>query len=83
MRQNVIPIPGEWPQAGTSFSQLLNQFGGNVRLAVAAYNAGAGTVERYKGIPPYSETRRYVRYVLAYYQLYSGRGEKSDGNVTS
>lgn len=63
--------------------QLLNQFGGNVRLAVAAYNAGAGTVERYKGIPPYSETRRYVRYVLAYYQLYSGRGEKSDGNVTS
>jgi soluble lytic murein transglycosylase-like protein len=59
---------------------LLNRFRGNIRLAVAAYNAGARTVARYKGIPPYSETRRYVRRVLSYYQLYSGHSRKSDGD---
>ena len=59
---------------------LLNRFRGNIRLAVAAYNAGARTVARYKGIPPYSETRRYVRRVLSYYQLYSGHSKKSDGD---
>ena len=48
--------------------QLLDRFGGDVRLAVAAYNAGPGAVERYGGVPPYSETCRYVERVLETYR---------------
>jgi soluble lytic murein transglycosylase-like protein len=45
--------------------QLLDRFGGDVGLAVAAYNAGPGAVERYGGVPPYGETQRFVGRVLA------------------
>jgi soluble lytic murein transglycosylase-like protein len=43
---------------------LLDRFGGDARLAVAAYNAGPGAVERYDGVPPYAETQNYVKSVL-------------------
>ncbi len=46
-------------------SQLINRFK-NWKLAIAAYNAGPSAVEKYKGVPPYKETRNYVRKVLAY-----------------
>jgi soluble lytic murein transglycosylase-like protein len=49
---------------------LLDRFHGDVRLAVAAYNAGPATVERYNGVPPYSETQAYVENVLDTYQHY-------------
>jgi soluble lytic murein transglycosylase-like protein len=53
--------------AGTRYLRsLLDRFG-NVELAVAAYNAGPDAVRRFGGIPPYEETRSYVRNVLASY----------------
>jgi len=47
--------------------QMLDKFNGNVQHAVAAYNAGPGAVQKYGGIPPYSETQNYVGRVLDYY----------------
>jgi soluble lytic murein transglycosylase-like protein len=44
---------------------LLENFGGNVSLSLAAYNAGQGAVERNRGIPPYTETRNYVKRITS------------------
>lgn len=51
--------------------QLLRQFGGNASDALAAYNAGAGAVQRYGGVPPYPETEAYVAKVLANARAYA------------
>ena len=49
---------------------LLDQYNGNVRLALAAYNAGDGAVERHGGIPPYPETIEYLERVLRFREQY-------------
>ena len=49
-------------------SRLLKKYDGDVSLAAAAYNAGSGAVDKYNGIPPYTETQNYVTKVLGYYQ---------------
>ena len=50
--------------------QMLDIFNGNVTLAVAAYNAGPGAVQNSNTVPPYPETRMYVRRVLQYHREY-------------
>ena len=59
--------PAQSLDGGAKFlSGLLKQFHGDPSLALAAYNAGPGAVQKYGGIPPYQETQRYVPQVLGY-----------------
>ncbi len=56
-------------QAGVKYlKDMLDMFNGNEMLAVAAYNSGPRKVKKYGGVPPYRETRRYVKRVFAYYR---------------
>jgi hypothetical protein len=52
------------------FRKLLNRFNGDVKLALAAYNAGSRKVRLYQGVPPFRATHSYIRKVLEYHQYY-------------
>jgi soluble lytic murein transglycosylase len=63
--------PAQNVMGGTRYlKQLLGRFG-DLELAVAAYNAGPEAVKRHQGVPPYRETRSYVRNVIGLYQQYA------------
>lgn len=74
-RQNIM--------GGTRYLRILaNHFNGDLVLTIAAYNAGEGAVLRYRGIPPYEETQRYVRRVLRwYYEFLEARSSGRAPNV--
>ena len=64
---------------GTKYlRQLLDRFHGNLPLALAAYNAGENAVDDYQALPPFDDTRLYVRKVLRYYRTFLVR----DGVIT-
>ena len=49
---------------------LMERYGNDKKLSLAAYNAGEGAVQKYSGIPPFKETQNYVKKVLRLYKLY-------------
>ena len=54
---------------------LMDRFGGDMKLALAAYNAGPNAVKKYNGIPPYNETQNYVKNIMSMYQRIQSGGE--------
>jgi tape measure domain-containing protein len=61
------------------FRKLLDMFGNDVRLALAAYNAGPGAVQRYGGIPPYAQTQAYVPKIMNTYEALKAQSTVSPG----
>lgn len=67
VRQNIL--------GGTRYLRVLaNLFNGNLRLTLAAYNAGENAVRKYGDVPPYAETQQYVTKVLSWYNHYRAQG---------
>jgi hypothetical protein len=60
--------PSQSIDGGTKYlAQQIQNFNGNISYALAAYNAGPGAVKKYNGVPPYQETQKYVKTIMANY----------------
>ena len=69
------------PRGGLAYLRwLLAYFEGDVSLVAAAYNAGEGAVNRYRGVPPYAETRGYVQRIMS---LFKRDDHPYDARVTT
>jgi len=67
---------------GTKYlAQLLQKFNGNVNLALASYNAGPESVEKYGGIPPFEETQNYVKRVMGYLNHLNGAANGNEQSI--
>jgi soluble lytic murein transglycosylase-like protein len=61
---------------GTRYlSNMLGRYNNDMKLALAAYNAGPDNVEKYNGIPPFPETEKFIKRVLEYYSQYETKGK--------
>lgn len=70
--------PNENIRAGArELRRLLDRFGGNLRLALAAYHAGEARITRSVGVPPFRSTKRYVGDVLRYYRMFTDEQVKA------
>ncbi|MGA8178927.1 MAG: lytic transglycosylase domain-containing protein [Desulfobacterales bacterium] len=63
------------------FKQLVKKFDGDVKLALAAYNAGSQKVRHYQGIPPYKSTQYYIEKVFKYYDMYKDQSTEKLNNA--
>jgi soluble lytic murein transglycosylase-like protein len=84
VREHQIFEPDRNLEAGTRYLRwLLDRFDGDVVRALAAYNAGEGTVERYGGVPPFRETRDYIRRIYASLGVPEALLEDGSGGVAA